>query len=178
MKRTQLNIHVQGLNLMNEYTSQIVPQLLEAIKGLIGVKIFLADGGKSKKLAAITLPNIVRGLDAATDTFLDYGYYLTSSYGILQMRINLCINGGSYDVKPSTAFTQYFEKTLHLGDIEDGILNSLVTTEAIMYNSALNKRYDEAGILAAVDNYNEKAKELEVLKNKVPHEIRHLFYIK
>ena len=178
MKRTQLNIHVQGLNLLNTYTTEFVPKVLEALTGLIGAKIFLANGDKSKKLVAIALPTRTKGLDIFTDTFVDYSFYLTESYGSLQMRISLCINGGSYDVKPTTAFTQYFDKTVHLGDIKDGVLQSLVSVEDAAKNSGLDTRFDEASILASAETYNIAAEELDKLKNKVPHQVRHLLGIK
>jgi len=45
-------------------------------------------------------------------TYYDVHYWFDYSYNELKVNVKLCINGGSWDVRPTTAFCQYEEQQL------------------------------------------------------------------
>ncbi len=176
MKRSQLSIDVQCNNTLKNSIKELLPLLMTALAPFIGVKIFgSGGGGASKKFEDCKWPekSVKYNIDGV---WVSFSYYLKFYYNQLQLCTTVCISGGSHDTKPSTAYCQYTDKNLILGEVINGVLTSLDSTEALIKSHGLNDTITEAELTQLIVNYRESLKITEALKNKIPHCFAHERY--
>lgn len=82
------------------------------------------------------------------------------------------MNGGTYDVQPTTAFCQYEEMTLTLFKLED---NKLIETDTD--TSHLKTRYNLAELVLIAAEIDKAKAIYEAAENKMPYRFKDVFYI-
>jgi len=103
---------------------------------------------------------------------IDVTYIIEYKYQRLSVDITVCINGGSYNVKPNTAFTHYEKTNITLFN---AIKNELVETEISL--GYLDTVYDLNELKAQAFQLNELAREYNLQLDKFPSRFNYLFNV-
>jgi hypothetical protein len=164
MYGTPKEIVILAANLLNARTKEILAYELPHFLQFVGKDIIDAKGRIKAKYDH-------ERLEFPREMFTEYGgygistsYFLDYKYNKLNLSVTVCINGGSYEVKPNTAFTHYAKGS---ETILNAINNKLVDTVAD--RTLMNNEYDttlDRSNLDKVYDFNEiqtKALELEIL---------------
>lgn len=170
MKKTPLQIKTQALNLLNEYSAQYFTAATDHFYRFLGVNPFKVDGTLKEKYKIHMEPIKGRTQD---DTYFDVHAWIVKGYSSLDMRVKICISGGSYEVRPNTAFTQYEEATFEICEHRDGILS-----ERTRQAPDFTKRYQEGEILKAAEEAKKAAEAYRKAHEKVPYQFRDILQIK
>jgi hypothetical protein len=141
-----LKLEIQSQTALKKFSKNIIMAILPQLSPFIGKKIFLGDGTSAKifnldmKGAAKEFqPEPIEGVAHIMVQLC----YVFAKYDKLQLKISLCLSGGSYDTKPSTAFTKYAERTYELGVCQgDQVLVSVDTVENITRDYKLDDLLD------------------------------------
>lgn len=168
-KKTQAEIKVLAINTLYEYAKKYVNHEKTRLDAFIGLDIFKVDGSFKQKYDS---PKLSDTLTLPDGTFVNAHYWFkhySTDFGIC---VKICINGGSYDVKPTTAFCQYEEQYFSLFNKVDG---KLTATE--IDREYLNTRYDVAQLTAIATTIKEAAKVYEAEADKMPYLFRDTFYL-
>lgn len=97
-------------------------------------------------------------------THYDVHYWFQLAHGYFDMQIKCCVNGGSYDVKPVTAFCEYQETTYTLMEFREGQL-----CETTRNNNDYSGRYDADAITKKAAALKQKEEEYEKLISSFPY---------
>ena len=170
MKKTPLQIKIQALNLLNEYSAQYFTAATDHFRRFLGVNPFKVDGTIKEKYKIRLEPIKGRTQD---DTYFDVHAWIVKGYSSLDIRVKICISGGSYDVKPSTAFTLYEDVTIEICEIRDDIL-----CERTRQAPDFTTRYHEDDILKAAEEAKKAASEYRKAYDRVPYQFRDILQIK
>ena len=168
-KKTQAEIKVLAINTLYEYAQKYVTHEKIRLDAFIGLDIFKVDGSFKQKYDS---PKLSDTLTLPDGTFVNAHYWFkhySTDFGIY---VKICVNGGSYDVQPNTAFCQYEEQYFSLFNKVDG---KLVATE--IDRDYLNTRYDVAQLTAIATTIKEAAKVYEAEADKMPYLFRDTFYL-
>ena len=168
-KKTQAEIKVLAINTLYEYAKKYVNHEKIRLDAFIGLDIFKVDGSFKQKYDS---PKLSDTLTLPDGTFVNAHYWFkhySTDFGIC---VKICVNGGSYDVQPNTAFCQYEEQYFSLFNKVDG---KLTATE--IDREYLNTRYDVAQLTAIATNIKEAAKVYEAEADKMPYLFRDTFYL-
>jgi hypothetical protein len=123
-----------GVIMVNDartFFNREVPKIQAILKPFLGKKVLNADGSIAKKLN-----DLIKFDEVLLKPFEEDGrgtldaYMSVTSYNV-RIQAKLCYNGGSYDVKPSTAYCVYHDAIKYVGRVEDGILISLEELEEV-----------------------------------------------
>lgn len=168
-KKTPLEVKVLALNLLQEYGQNFYNYEMLHFNKFTGQNIFKVDGSIKQKYDHEK--QSFRG-QLNDGTFVDIHYWFEKSSNYFDMCIKICVNGGSYDVQPSTAFCQYEKKTLTLfkldkeGNLIEPIQDDSFTTHYIV---------DE--ILQAAENVKIAAEQYRKVLESVPYQFRDVLYL-
>ena len=168
-KKTQAEIKVLAINTLYEYAQKYVNHEKTRLDAFIGLDIFKVDGSFKQKYDS---PKLSDTLTLPDGTHVNAHYWFkhySTDFGIY---VKICVNGGSYDVQPNTAFCQYEEQYFSLFNKVDG---KLVATE--IDREYLNTRYDVAQLTAIATTIKEAAKVYEAEADKMPYLFRDTFYL-
>ena len=168
-KKTQAEIKVLAINTLYEYAKKYVNHEKTRLDAFIGLDIFKVDGSFKQKYDS---PKLSDTLTLPDGTFVNAHYWFkhySTDFGIC---VKICVNGGSYDVQPNTAFCQYEEQYFSLFNKVDG---KLTATE--IDREYLNTRYDVAQLTAIATTIEEAAKVYEAEADKMPYLFRDTFYL-
>ena len=168
MKKSNVEVKVLALNTLYEYAKKFIQYEKEFYSKFIGINIFKVDGSIKAKYEHERLSFRGKLPDGA---FVDVHYWFNSSYSF-DIHIKLCINGGSYDDKPVTAFCQYEELTSTLFELKDNVLTA--KDNDISY---LDKRYNVEELTAKAKQVKELAEKYETLYNTFPYQFKDVFYL-
>lgn len=168
-KKTQAEIKVLAINTLYEYAQKYVNHEKTRLDAFIGLDIFKVDGSFKQKYDSPKLSDTLTLSDGTHVTAHYWFKHYSTDFGIC---VKICINGGSYDVKPTTAFCQYEEQYFSLFNKVDG---KLTATE--IDREYLNTRYDVAQLTAIATNIKEAAKVYEAEADKMPYLFRDTFYL-
>jgi hypothetical protein len=169
IKRNSLDINVQALNEVNKYALKVINEILPQMSNLIGQKILLSDGKKSKKWT-IETPKGHKFKDEISDCFVDSNCYFDITTHSVYLMVKTCINGGSYDT--NTAYCVYVDKFYYLGSIKDGILVevcSLDKSPLLSYNVGEQTSVEKMSKL--ISEYKETKVKADSLKRLIPESI-------
>lgn len=123
-------------NAFKQYAKKAIAEYLPKLEQFVGKKILLADGSKAKifNISGETPVEKIEGMFVSLQLFS-----IKSAYGQIELTISLCFSGGSYNVKPATAWTKYINKQFTIGKSQDGqILVSVENFEDIVKNYQLD----------------------------------------
>lgn len=168
-KKTNQEVKVLSINTLNQYAEQFFLYEKEYFRQFIGKDIFKVDGSIKAKFDHEK--QSFRG-QLPDGTFVDAHYWFTSNYGYFDIHVKICVNGGSYDVKPATAFCQYEEMALTLFKIEAG---KLIDTDTDITH--LKERYNLSDLQKIAAEIGEAKKIYEAAENKMPYRFKDVFYI-
>ncbi len=149
-------------NFAKKALAEILPQMAQ----FIGKKIFLGDGSKAK-IFNLNFSNIAIEQTPNMHTMVQ-NCYLKADYGKLVLRVKICLNGGNYDVRPSTAWTKYIDRDIEIGISKDGqIIDSLDTIEHIIELHGLNRVINEEAEIMKIKQYKALLKQAEDVKRTI-----------
>ena len=168
-KKTQAEIKVLAINTLYEYAKKYVNHEKTRLDAFIGLDIFKVDGSFKQKYDS---PKLSDTLTLPDGTFVNAHYWFKHYSNDFGIYVKICVNGGSYDVQPNTAFCQYEEQYFSLFNKVDG---KLVATE--IDREYLNTRYDVAQLTAIATTIKEAAKVYEAEADKMPYLFRDTFYL-
>lgn len=168
-KKTQAEIKVLAINTLYEYAQKYVNHEKTRLDAFIGLDIFKVDGSFKQKYDS---PKLSDTLTLPDGTFVNAHYWFKHYSNDFGIYVKICVNGGSYDVQPNTAFCQYEEQYFSLFNKVDG---KLVATE--IDREYLNTRYDVAQLTAIATTIKEAAKVYEAEADKMPYLFRDTFYL-
>lgn len=166
-KKSTQEVKVLAINTLYEYAQQFYEYERQHFSQFIGKDIFKVDGSIKAKYEHEKLSFSGKLNDG---TNVNAHYWFTSKYNCFDIHVKICINGGSYDVKPSTAFCQYEETALTLFKTED---NKLIETPANI--DYLATRYDVKTLAKIAADIKEAAKIYEAAEDKMPYLFKGVF---
>lgn len=168
-KKSEIEVAVMAYNHLYEWAEKIYNHEREHFSQFIGKDIFKVDGNLKEKYKHDTLSHDERLQDG---TFIKIYYHLYNKHGWFGAEINICISGGSYDVKPTTAFCQYHRLSVTLFDVKEGKLIDRVND--IEY---LKTRYDLKELTQLADQIKEAAKKYDAIHDKMPYQFTGHFWL-
>lgn len=173
MKRTTLNIQVEGLNKLKIYSLEILESILPQLETLKGVKILNMTGDKSKKY---TVTPYEKPDEKETNKFTSYQYYIEFG-STIWLKVKICIHGGKYE--DNTYYCTYFEQSFYIGKMEqDGmILKEVEPIEKIKEYKVLNNEYTEHGLNDLIKQFEEAKTKAGNLFNQIPEQVRQAMYL-
>ena len=169
-KKSNKEIKVLAINTLYEYAKKILDYEKEHFSKFLGVNIFKVDGSIKAKFEH---ENLTFKGNLPDGTRFDVNYWFTYSYNELKVNVKLCINGGSYDVKPITAFCQYEEQQLTI--FKTNPAGQLI--ETISDVSFLDQRFDLAELTKIAEGIKAKAAEYEAEVKKMNYLFKYVFDI-
>lgn len=169
-KKTAKEIKVLAINTLYEYAKKFYEYEKAHFQKFTGIDIFKVDGSIKQKYSHDTISHKGQLIDG---THVDIHYWLEYRHGWLDINVKLCINGGSYDVNPVTAFTQYESLSSTLFKTQD---NKLIETNTDI--SYLDSRYNVQDLQAISEDIKKVAQQYEQAVNKMPYLFKHVFDIK
>ena len=131
--------------------------------------IFKVDGSFKAKYDS---PKLSDKLQLSDGTWVNAHYWFENRHGYFDINVKICVNGGSYDVTPATAFCQYEEQSFELLKVVDGKL-----TEGKNDTSWMQRRYDVNELKAIAATIKEAAKVYEAAEDKMPYQFKGVFDI-
>ena len=161
---------VDAVNFLNEYVPQIVTTVKNQLNSSIGKPIFTVNGAWRKSVNWIYSP-IKKQL--ANGDWLSVEYYVQQQYNYVDLRVKICLNGGSYDVKPVTAFTLYQEQSIIIYIVDEN--GNIVDFDVDL--TPYTKKYTVETIMTQANEAERKAKEYEAAREKVPYRFRDALYL-
>ena len=170
IKKSNIEVKVIALNTLNEYAEKIILHELNHFTKFIGKDVFKVNGTITQKYENEKLD--FKGTLPDGTHYTAHSWLSFSRYSGLQVTVKICVNGGSYDVHPSTAFCQYEQLTTTLLNTDNGVL--LETNNDFSY---LKKRYDIKELIAISKEIENAAKVYEDIYNKMPYQFTDVFYI-
>jgi len=161
-----LKLEITAKNALNKFCKDALAKVLPQLTPFVGKKVFLADGSKAKNFIIDTAvePEKIEGMNVEPTHC-----YLTAEYDRIELRVKLCLNGGSYEAKPvSTAFTKYIDCNIKVGTCKDGqILESVVNIFNIIKSHGFDEVVDFDDELVKIKEYKALLKKAEAAKDKI-----------
>ena len=170
VKKSNVEVKVLAINTLYEWAEKFYQYEKQHFQQFIGKAIFKVDGSVKAKFDHEKMSHKGQLPDG---TWVNAHYWFTSRYNSFDIHVKICVNGGSYDVKPSTAFCQYEEQTVELFKINEA--GELVENSNDI--SWLKKRYDVAELTSTANDVKKAAEVYEAALNKMPWIFREVFYL-
>ena len=167
-KKSNVEVMALAINSLYEYAEKFYNYEMEHFNKFVGLDIFKVDGSIKQKYDHEKISFKGQLNDG---TWVNVHYWFTSSYSF-DMHVKICVNGGSYDDKPSTAFCQYHETTLQLFDIKDGKLS-----ECGRDKEYLKTRYNVDELTELANKIREAANQYREIYDTMPHLFTDVFYL-
>ena len=161
VKKSAIEIRVLAINTLYEYAAKYYQHEKQRLTPFIGLDIFKVDGSFKQKHDSPKLSDRTKLDDG---TFVDAHYWFNQYSTSFDIHVKICINGGSYDTKPTTAFCQYQELSITLFRKENG---KLIAGDIDV--SYLDERYNVDQLTAIANEVKEAAKVYESVYNKMPY---------
>jgi hypothetical protein len=168
-KKTNVEVKVLAINTLYKYAAIILKHEQEHFNKFLGIDIFKVDGSIKMKYEHEKLSFKGQFEDK---TCYDVHYWYTKRSSIFDITVKVCVNGGSYDVRPSTAFCQYEEMTFTLYDLENNNLK-----ECTNNRNYLSDEFNVDELTAIANDIKQAAKVYEQALNKMPYIFKEVFSI-
>ncbi|MES2515941.1 MAG: hypothetical protein V4580_17440 [Bacteroidota bacterium] len=166
--KTPLKVIIDGDKELNSLIKQTLLIFLPALCAFAGKKICKADS------------TLVKAADSLKDLIVKdaRGYaigYITFEYGYMYINFKICKSGGSYDVTPSTAYTQYFERRVEVGTFKGDQLTGVAILDYIVKQYNLDKDIDLDAEVAKIETLKAMQKELDKFKDTIDYTVREYY---
>lgn len=170
-----LKQNIDGLNIHNKQVKEYYLSAIQQAQALIGKKIHTAKMEKSKQFN-IDLPHIKEQINGAE--WIDIHSWFTFSGQSVWLHIKTCYSGGSWDVKPTTAFCIYFNDGLYIGETDnDGKLMRTATEEVQKSWLITLQPVTIEEIKTKEAEYKELQERGKEIFNSVPEHLRKVLYL-
>jgi len=166
---SSLEIKVLAVNTLNEYAKKIIAHEVAGFKKLIGVDAYKADGSLKAKYHFDKLESVSQKL---SDNWLSVEYFRDRSEYSVAISIKVCINGGSYEVTPATAFCHYENQTFYVARIENGKIESKE-----LDLSMLDEKFTAAKLLKLNKEVENAAAAYDKAKSAIDHRFREVLHV-
>jgi len=173
MKKSNTEVKVMAMNILNKYSKQAISYYNDMLTPFIGKDIFKVDGSIKKKYDFDRFS--YEGKDPEGN-HISVQSWITINRGWVELTVKICINGGSYDVQPTTAFCQYENRTFDIFSIEPatGYLIPATREEDRTYLDTIYNLEDLNKIAADIKQAAEQyRKELD----KMPYYFKDVYYL-
>lgn len=177
-KLTAIEQKVLAINLLNDHMKIMAQEEIEFFTPAIGKDIFKqyfvlkAKYDHSREEIKGTTPEGV---------YFNTHCWLTKEYDGFYLNAKICINGGSYDVQPSTAFCLYENGSVKLFDVvkvqRENKIDYVLENPTTDF-SKLDVRYDVAELEAQALKVKEAADQYRAALESVPYIFRDTLYLK
>lgn len=161
---TPLEIKIEGKEELDLIIKKSLDLLLAALKKLDGQKLTKTDGSllKNKEYLKELLPKEKHSNGNSYPIA-----YFEDSYGTLKVNFKICKSGGSYDVRPSTAYCEYFQSSIYFGEMKNSIFTISDQYQELHENGfKISEKIDLEVEKKKVEAFLKKKEELnEMLKN-------------
>lgn len=167
MKTLKLEITAQ--NALNELAKKVLAQALPQLQKIVGKKIFTSTDKKTKFFEEFDKeflnlhkiePNKIQDMFVSNQLS-----YLKTAYGKIELKLSICLSGGSHDVRPRTAFAKYLDRTIVIGTSADGqTIDSIGEMDAIIKDYDLNKVINLDVELEKIKEYKAAVEKAEKIK--------------
>lgn len=163
-----LEKHVLALNLLNNFAAQVCQHETAHLSKFIGCDVLKNDltfKVKYKNPEKVTFKG-----DTPEGVHYSGSYYFDNSkYGI-DLKMTMCINGGSYD--NDTAFTIYEKTWVRLFDLKDALMHETKTERP-----DFNTQHNVEDIQALAEQAREARKIYENITSKIPYALHSILNI-
>lgn len=169
-KKSNVEVKVIAINTLYKYAKDIIAYEKKHFDQFIGKGVFKVDGSIKQKFDHEKL-TFKGNLNDGTYYDVHYWFDVRSSY--FDVNIKVCVNGGSYDVIPATAFCQYdtLNTTLYQLDKEGGLI------QCERDYTYLDKVYNVTELSEIANEIKDAAKKYEQAASKMPYIFESVFYI-
>jgi hypothetical protein len=172
-KRNKLDIQAEGLNILNAYGIEVLTHIHPQLELLKGKKVVLADGSKSAKWNVTQYKK--EDVKVPGVKFISYQYYFKFSAYSVWLELKICIHGGSYD--DQTYYCEYFEKSLHLGELKEQTLSTVNELRQMIKTNALQETFTETGLQDVVKQYDQMKSKTRDLYYSIPESVKKACFI-
>ena len=161
MKKTDLEIRLMAVNVLNKYAKNILDHEVNHFKKFIGQDILTVNMKFKKKFEHESLEEFKGFLEDGTH--FSVTYYIECTKYSFRISIKSCVNGGNYE--NNTYFCQYFEDSFYPFNFKNEILVDNENEKSERINNVYN--------ISELLNMAEEVKQIEKLYldkvNKIPH---------
>lgn len=160
-----LKIEIHTTNEIKRVLKLELAHILPLLQAFIGKKIFTLKGrAKAFEIAFLgSKPVAFEGGFAQIARC-----YFDNSHNTLYLRFCLCFNGGSYDAKPSTAYTRYVDFDVAIGTLENNEkLVSIESLENLISSYKLDTVMNVEEEIKAIETYAALKAQMEEAKRKI-----------
>jgi hypothetical protein len=169
VKKSNAEIKVLAQNILNEYAEIFYNYEKTHFNQFLGIDVFKVDGSIKQKYSHEKMSYTGKLSDG---TNVNASYWFNYRSGYFDIHVKICVNGGSYDVTPATAFCCYDETSITLFKTED---NKLQQTDTDIKH--LNRRFDAIELQKIANEIQDAAKVYRTATDKMPYQFRDTFYI-
>jgi len=160
-----LKIEIHTSNELNRCIKLELAHILPLLVKFIGKKIFTLKG-RAKTFEIDFSKSLPIAFEGGFVSI--HRCYFTNKYNKLVLTYGLCFNGGSYDVKPSTAYTRYVDRDVEVGTLENNEkLINLFDVEGIVNSYGFNRVMNVDEELQAIEEYAKLKALTEQAKSKI-----------
>jgi hypothetical protein len=159
---------VRAINALNKYAAQVYEHEKKHFQQFEGLDIFKVNGEIKQKYQHDKMQPVEEKNEHGEHVSIHY--YMEKNNYNLQFKVKICLNGGSYDVTPSTAFCLYEYKTLYIMNIESGVLKPCGYVQDF-------EQYDADKLTKAAHEAHEAAKVYKEKADAVPHIFREILNV-
>lgn len=174
MKPTKLQLEIHGQNELKKLAKHVLTTLIPLLKPFLNQKLFTADGLSAKAKKTIDLQTIMKSVNL--DPLLKGHFckahicFIENSYNSLRLKLSICLNGGSYDVTPNTAYCQYFDQTFYIGKTSEKdytILTELTNIDKLIAEYELNMLTSVEREILLINQWKELKEQVEKIEKKI-----------
>ena len=169
-KKSAIEIKVISINTLYKYSKEIIEYEKKHFNQFLGKNIVKVDGSIKQKYQHEKLTFKGKLNDG---TYYDVHYWFDIRSGWFDINIKICVNGGSYDTKPSTAFCQYDSLMTSLYKL-DSESNLLPYENDLSY---LDNVYNVADLSNIANDIKEAAIKYNKETDKMPYIFKDVFFI-
>ena len=161
-----------AINILYAYAEKVVDYELSKLVPLIGMKVLKADGALMKKHEYEKIPP---SKGTKYGIHFDVHYWVEVTKYSYMLNFKCCINGGSYEVKPSTAFAHYEDVCIYLFEREDSVLTKQYNKDHLEF---LKKRYRKEDVLSLATKAQDALTQYDNAVKDIPHPFRQVLGFK
>lgn len=155
---------------LNQIIKDTLNDVLPHLSTFVGKKICKVDGSLMK--SAESLKALMPTLKHANGSEYPIAH-IRFEYRTIIIYFKICKSGGSYDDKPSTAYCEYFERSVTIGQVPNQVLEGVNNYDDIIVGYNLNKEpLNVLEEMAKVEKFKELKAELDELYRSIDSVIR------
>ena len=159
-----LEIKILALNELSKAAKKEVSEYLYHYDKFVGLDIFKVDGSVAKKYKKESTHVNKKLSDGSNLSISAWSKKFSNHFGV---RVKICVNGGSYEETPSTAFCQYEDKFYSLYDLKN---NELAKPEIGVFNRHSFPIFKAEKLLRMSNKAKKAAEKYRGLAKDIPYE--------